>query len=101
MNINRLTFTPMNYPIDTLLDGILTKAIKSGIKTINTTDSYSLKLIFNDGSEFSAWNVNKYYAWLKKGLFESIDGTKYAWEGARPKRKTMCDLLDALSKFEY
>jgi hypothetical protein len=91
----------MNYKIDTLLDGILLQAIDSGIKSATGTDSYYLDIIFNDGSQLSAWNVNKYYGWLSLGCFIFPNNEKYSWQSARPSRATMAKLYDALNEVSY
>lgn len=93
-NFWKFRFDIMNYSVDNILDIILNKKIKLGIKHINNNDRYYITITFNDDTTFKSWNVNKWYAWLNKG---DLDG--YLYQSSRPKRKTMRRLLNAIEDY--
>ena len=92
----------MNDSVDPLLDSILNKAMDSGIKDATGKNSYYLDIAFNDGSRLDAWNVNKYYGWLSRGVFTYPDNKRnYVWVDGRPKKSTMARLYKMLSSVSY
>ena len=101
ISINRLTFRMMLYGVDYLLDSSLIKALSSGIKSINGADSYYVNIEFNDGLMIRCWNANKYYGWASSGRITYPDKSTYAWGGCRPKKLTMCKLINALANYKY
>jgi hypothetical protein len=88
-----------NYEIDSFLNSILNQCLKSGLKSVNSESSFYATIIFNNGIKFTYWNVNRYYAWLKKGVFEFPDGNTYNYDDARPSAKTMYKMRRALENF--
>lgn len=100
--INRLTFTPMaekiDYHLDNLLDQLLTN---HKIIYIKRDNEFFLTVKFSNNVLVKFWNVNKYHAWMMEGtVFFVNDDKQYSWDFGRPKRKTMCKMIDALSNFK-
>jgi hypothetical protein len=90
----------MNYSIDRVLDSYLKKALLSGINEVSGEDGYYMTITFKDRSVLTAWNTNKYYAWLARGEFKH-ENTKYCWDFARPSKSTMAELYKALKNHTY
>lgn len=94
---NKFTFILMTYPVDPVINGLLSNAIDYGIRSISTKNEYYIDVEFGDGSVMSAWNANRYYAWLNCGTFTQANGVKYKWLESRPKRSTMNKFYKAIS----
>jgi hypothetical protein len=87
----------MNDSVDVILDSMLKRAIKSGLKSLSSISEYYLVIEFNDGTKATMWNANRYCAWLSKGNIEK-DDKNYQWNNARPSRSTMAKLYDLFQK---
>ncbi len=101
--MNRFTFTMMNHRVDKALDSILRKLMKVGIRTVTREGFSYIDITFNDGSKMTAWDHNKYYAWLRNGAITHPNNVSimYNWDGARPKKSTMVKLCKMLGKITY
>jgi len=103
--MNRFTFTVMVYPPDRVLTSYLMQAMDSGIKIANGVDGRGayLEIAFLDGSSIIAWNVNRYYAWLSRGVFTFPDKSMrgYKWDDSRPSKSAMARLYKMLKHISY
>jgi len=74
-----------NRGVDFNLDAIIEK-ILTGKEPKLEISEFEIKLE-NDDYRFEAWNENKYYAWLHRGVYENKKtGYKYRWEDSMPSR---------------
>jgi hypothetical protein len=95
------TSITFNYNVDPVLDSALKVCIKSGLKSINSVNSYFTNVVFNNGTKLQYWNENKYHAWMNEGVFEFPNGERYHFDDSRPTAKTMYKMKCLLSNFDY
>jgi hypothetical protein len=69
--------------------------VNSDTENITTTEIY-----FSNGVIFKFWNENKYYAWLKSGIFTSF-GSEVEFVESRPSSRTMLMFKNAIKNFEF
>lgn len=95
-------FTGFIYPKSSLLDSTL-KTILSNYSIVDcTATTYDITITFENKDNkviVSAWNTNKWYAWLSRGYVRVNDKEIYRWDVERPSRKTMNLLLQKILEY--
>lgn len=89
------------YGIDYAVDKALSDGVQSGLESVDSRGPYLTTATFKNGTIFTFWNENKYYAWMKRGTFKFENGSQYHYDNARPSAKTMYLMMCALKGFDY
>lgn len=96
----------MNDRASRKLDIILIYMENIGIKSIDIPKNYFgedgayIDIEFNDGTVMSAWNANRWYAWLSQGTINFSNGEKLDWNGTRPRHEIIYKLKKIVKKWE-
>lgn len=90
----RLGCWMFNEEVDECLDLLLRKSMRSGISSVSLKNEFWIAIRFNDGVSMRAWNTNRWYSWLHRGMLG-----EYEWVNARPKANTMAELRGAIKRY--
>ena len=89
------------YSYNSKLDIIQYYMDNIGISKIDIySDDYYFIVLFKDGTEMTAWNVNRWFAWMNRGKICFSNGEKLEWEQSKPKDETLYKLREMVLKLE-
>lgn len=80
-------FLCRNHPIDDILNGFITKALKTNLISVNVI-GYYIELVFENGLTIKAWDKNKWYSWFSRGNLK-CNSFEYTWNCGMLSKKTM------------
>jgi hypothetical protein len=85
-------------PTDRVLTKLVLKFLQSGIESIDYGYA-TITITFKSGQTMTAWNRNKYYAWLADGYITNKHGELYRWASRRPSTKVLYLLKQQIANF--
>jgi hypothetical protein len=87
------------YDLNRLLDVLLIYLKEVGIRTIDSGE-FECIIVFNDNTKLKFWNVNRWYAWMRKGEVNFSNGENLKWDDKMPSREVVFHFMRAVRKYE-